>query len=140
MWNTKTGEIISLFKHRTRVNHVDISLNGKLAISLDAINDRFLWDLTNKTKRTELNTNLKFLEFNNTAFTSDTNLMLSGSPNRKLQLWRTSDGELIQEWIANKNENRDRASVLAVSINSNNVSTINSDGMYEEFNITASGS
>lgn len=135
LWNIKTGEIISVFKHRSRVNHVDISSTGETAISIDAIKDRFIWDLHNKSEKIELNTSLKFIEFNDSMFTKDAEKFITGSPNRKIQLWNTTNGELLQQWKAYKYESRNRASVLAVSINKNKVITITSDGMYEEFEI-----
>lgn len=140
LWDTASGKIISTYKHRTRVNYVDISSDGKIGVSLDAINDRFIWELSGGLKQSELSTNLKFLEFNHTAFSLDAEKMVSGSPNRKIHLWNTNSGDLIQSWVSHKHEERDRASVLAVSINSNKVSTITNDGMYEEFDIEASGS
>jgi len=135
LWNIKTGDIISTFKHRSRVNHVDISSTGEKAFSIDAINDRFIWDLHTKSEKIELNTSLKFLEFNDSMFTKDAEKFITGSPNRKIQLWNTTNGELLQQWESYKYESRNRASVLAVSINKNKVITITSDGMYEEFEI-----
>ena len=42
LWKTASGEVQSSLKHRSRVNHVDINEAGNLAISLDAIKDRFI--------------------------------------------------------------------------------------------------
>lgn len=135
LWETATGEVKFSLKHRSRVNHVDINEAGNLAISLDAIKDRFIWNVNDNEQQAELNTNLKFLEFNDTSFSKDGKYLLSGSPNRKIHLWNASTGELIQQWISHKEEGRDRASVLAVSINAGKVATISSDGVYEEFKL-----
>ena len=78
---------------------------------------------------------MKFLEFNDTSFSTDGKYLLSGSPNRKIHLWNTSTGELIQQWISHKEEGRDRASVLAVSVRDDKVATISSDGVYELFEV-----
>lgn len=135
LWQTATGEVQSSLKHRSRVNHVDINEVGNLAISLDAIKDRFIWSVNDNKLQTELDTNLKFLEFNDTSFSVDGKYLLSGSPNRKIHLWNTSTGELIQQWISHKEEGRDRASVLAVSVRDDKVATISSDGVYELFEV-----
>ena len=137
LWDTESGKLIFTHKHRSRVNHVDIGADSGLALSLDAISDRFIWDLNSQTKQSELNTSLKFMEFNHTSFSIDGGKIVSGLPNRKIQLWDTSSGNLIQSWISHKHEDRDRASVLAVSINANQIATLTNDGMYEEFQVSA---
>lgn len=135
LWNTYTGEVVSSFKHKSRVNHVDINDAGNLAISIDAIKDRFIWDLSSKDEQVELDTNLKFLEFNDSSFIDSKAYLLTGSPNRKIHMWSTTTGELIKQWVSHKEESRDRASVLAVSFNGKQVATITSDGVFELFDI-----
>jgi len=133
VWKTESGEVVSSFKHRSRVNHVDINNAGNLAISIDAIKDRFIWHLANKSEQIELDTSLKFLEFNDSSFSTNSSYILTGSPNRKIHLWNTLSGELVQQWVSHKEEGRDRASVLAVSFYSDKISTISSDGIYESY-------
>lgn len=135
VWNTESGEVISSFKHRSRVNHVDINSTGNLAISIDAIKDRFIWNLTTEEEKVALDTNLKFLEFNDSSFANQGQYILTGSPNRKIHLWHTVTGELERQWISHKEEGRDRASVLAVAIQPNKIMTISSDGVYEEYSL-----
>ncbi len=134
MWDTATGNTIRAFKHRTRVNHVDISEQKHQGLSLDSINDRFVWNLDSALLKADLQTNLKFLEFNDSAFSRDGKSLLTGSPNRKILQWRTSDGELVKQWTSFKVETRDRASVLAVAyLPDNTIASLTSDGVYEVF-------
>ena len=135
LWKTESGEVVTSFKHKSRVNHVDINAAGILAISLDAIKDRFIWNLDAQDEKVALDTNLKFLEFNDSAFAKHERYILTGSPNRKVHLWHSATGDLVQEWISHKEESRDRASVLAVAILQNKIATISSDGVYEEYNL-----
>jgi len=82
----------------------------------------------------ELQTSLKFIEFNDSSFSADGKKILTGLPNRKIQLWQVIDGELLAEWQAHKIEGKYRSSVLAVAmLNSKQIASINSDGMYEIF-------
>ncbi len=133
LWHTKSGEKLKTFQHRTRVNHVDISPDGKLGFTIDSINDRAFWllDSIEEAQVSELQTNLKFLEINHSAFSTDKQYFLTGSPKQKIMLWRVSDGELIGEWQSAK---VGRSSVLQVTFLSNKqIAIITSDGNYQQF-------
>ncbi len=133
LWRTSNGESVSVYQHRTRVNHVDISEDGRLGFTIDSINDREFWQLDNKDapELSELQTSLKFLEINHSAFSADQKLFLTGSPKQKIMLWRVSDGELIGQWQSAK---IGRSSVLQVTFAAKDrIAIITSDGNYQEF-------
>lgn len=133
LWRTDTGEKLKTFEHRTRVNHVDISDDAQLGFSIDSINDRVFWQLNSNedAQMSELQTSLKFLEINHSAFSSDKQYFLTGSPKQKIMLWRISDGELIGQW---QSAQVGRSSVLQVAfIATNRIAIITSDGIYQEF-------
>jgi WD40 repeat protein len=133
LWRTQSGEKIQSFKHRTRVNHLDLSTDGSLGFSLDSIDDRRFWHLNAKTEISELQTSLRFIEVNHSAFSSDQQYFLTGSPKQKLQLWRVSDGELIGEWLSTK---IGRSSVLQVAfVQPTTIAILTSDGNYELFSV-----
>jgi len=130
LWQSSTGKVIQTFKHRSRVNHLNISGDGKIAFTIDAINDRKFWDLSKGSEISELATNIKFIEFNDSSFSSDNKWLLTGSPGRKVQLWQTADGALIAQWEIK--QMRQRASVLAVSFQEDDkVISESSDGVLE---------
>ncbi len=133
VWQTNDGEKISLYQHRTRVNHVDISDDGHLGFAIDSINDRAFWHIggKNATELSELQTSLKFLEINHSAFSADKHYFLTGSPKQKIMLWRVSDGELVAQWQSAK---IGRSSVLQVAfITPSRIAVITSDGNYQVF-------
>ncbi|MEW6990543.1 WD40 repeat domain-containing protein [Colwelliaceae bacterium 6441] len=132
LWNTTNGQSIHSFKHASRVNHVVMSADAKVAFTLDAIKDRFFWLLKIGKKFTELSSNIKFIEFNDSAIVNNNKWLLSASPKQKLQLWQVKDGTLLGEWQAYKNEKKYRASVITIKlINSKEIATISSDGVFE---------
>jgi len=138
LWRTDTGEIITSHKHRSRVNFVDIKHDAKQGVTLDAINQRYLMSFVGKNKdeatiEAELNTRVKFIEFNDSKFSNSKPQLLTASPRQKIQLWHTQTGELLQEWQSFKDQNKKRASVLAVGFYNNRINAITSDGVYEEF-------
>ena len=136
LWLTGNGEKLKTFEHRTRVNHLDISNDGQLGFTIDAINDRAFWLFNGEaaSAHSELQTSLKFLEINHSAFSADNQYFLSGSPKQKIMLWRVTDGELIGQW---QSAQVGRSSVLQVTfLSENTIAVITSDGIYQEFKLT----
>jgi len=136
LWNTATGDTLFEFDHATRVNHVDISADGLVGFSIDAVKDRKFWNLQTGELIAELDTYLKFIEVNDSVFSDDKRLFLTGSPRQVLQLWRVVDGALLAQWESSMQFGR--ASVLSVTINkgANNakfISASNSDGVLEQW-------
>jgi len=144
LWNTSTGEKIFEFKHATRVNHVDISADGLVGFSIDAVKDRKFWNLKTGKLIASLDTYLKFIEVNDSVFSADKRLFLTGSPRQVLQLWRVADGALLAQWESSMQYGR--ASVLSVAMHESNDKTLenvnsitsviasNSDGVLEQWN------
>ncbi|MBA6381735.1 hypothetical protein H4J45_16070 [Colwellia sp. BRX10-6] len=141
LWNTSTGKTLFEFSHASRVNHVDISSDGLVGFSIDAVKDRKFWNLQTGQLIAELDTYLKFMEVNDSVFSADKQLFLTGSPRQVLQLWRVADGALLAQWQSVMENGR--ASVLSVAMNDGDSGTIkdaktikfinasNSDGVLE---------
>ncbi|MFT5757757.1 MAG: WD40 repeat protein [Alteromonadaceae bacterium] len=134
LWHTQTGKNSYSLKHKSRVNHVQISDDGKIGVTIDSINDHNIWNLETGETLSELDTHLRFFEFNHSKFSSDNKLLLSGSPKQKLQLWRVSDGALIGQWQAYQESSR--ASVLATSLNDQHQAmSMTTGGMLETWDL-----
>jgi len=134
VWHTTSGETIHEFKHGSRVNHVSISADGKFGFTLDAIKDRTFWDLSTGKSIAELDTNLRFFEFNDSRFSADNSLLLTGSPKQVIKLWRVADGALIAEWQSEMTKGR--SSVLSVAYDGKDkIVTSNSDGLFEQWQL-----
>ncbi len=137
LWQTTTGKVLTSYDHQSRVNHVTLSADGKKAFTLDAIRDRFFWDIKNNQQASELQSNIRFIEFNDSTFSSNNKLLFSASPKQKLQAWQVKDGELVGEWQALKTD-RDRASVLTIAHTKNReIATITSDGIYQTWSLSS---
>lgn len=133
VWHTKNGENIHEFSHGSRVNYVRISGDGNIGFSLDAIKDRTFWNLSTGKVIAELDTHLRFFEFNDSIFSADNSLLLSGSPKQVIKLWRVSDGALLAEWQSQATLGR--ASVLSVAYVGDKAATSNSDGLFEHWQL-----
>ncbi|KGJ94446.1 WD40 repeat domain-containing protein [Colwellia psychrerythraea] len=134
LWHTTSGENIQEFSHGSRVNHVKISGDAKVAFTLDAIKDRTFWEVSTGKVLAELDTKLRFFEFNDSLFSVDNSLFLTGSPKQVIKLWRVSDGALVAEWQSEMT--RGRSSVLSVAyLDHDKIVTINSDGLFEQWQL-----
>jgi len=143
LWQTATGETLFEFKHATRVNHVDMSADGLVGFSIDSVKDRKFWNLQTGQLIAGLDTYLKFIEVNDSVFSADKRLFLTGSPKQVLQLWRVADGALLAQWESSVQYGR--ASVLSVAMKEANNTTkpsaksvmsiiaSNSDGVLEQW-------
>ncbi len=136
LWDTQSGAAIHSFEHHSRVNHVTISGDGKVGFTLDAIKDRTFWLLKIGKPFAELNSNIKFIEFNDSQFSKDNQWLASASPKQKLQLWQVKNGQLLGKWRAFLHKDRQRSSVIAIEFIANNkLATITSDGVFETWPI-----
>ncbi|WP_057832851.1 WD40 repeat domain-containing protein [Colwellia sp. TT2012] len=134
LWQTASGETVHEFSHGSRVNHVSISSDAKVAFTLDAIKDRTFWDLSTGKVIAELDTHLRFFEFNDSIFSSDNSLLLTGSPKQVIKLWRVADGALVAQWQSTMT--RGRSSILSVAYSGRNIAvTTNSDGLFEHWQL-----
>ncbi|NQY34563.1 MAG: hypothetical protein HRT37_06275 [Alteromonadaceae bacterium] len=134
LWQTQSGNNIHVFDHGSRVNHVSISADGTVGFTLDAIEDRTFWNLSSGDVLAELDTYLRFFEFNDSIFSPDKSTLLSGSPRQVLQLWRVSDGALLAQWESEVT--RGRSSVLGVAFSDDDkIVTTNSDGLFERWRL-----
>ncbi|GLX78235.1 hypothetical protein tinsulaeT_15750 [Thalassotalea insulae] len=136
LWDTQTGKVIHSFDHHSRVNHVTMSGDGKVGFSLDAVKDRSFWLLKIGKPFAELNSHIKFIEFNDSQFSSNNLWLASASPKQKLRLWQVKTGKLSAQWLTFKNKNRNRASVITLKfINNTTLATITSDGVYQTWDL-----
>ena len=134
LWQTENGENINEFSHASRVNHVSLSSDASTGFTLDAIKAHTFWDLSTGKILAELDTHLRFFEFNDSRFSADNSLLLSGSPKQVIKLWRVADGALLAEWQSAVTLGR--ASVLSVAyVDQDKIATSNSDGLFEQWQL-----
>jgi len=137
-WQTDSGEELASFTHQSRVNHVALSADAKTAFTLDAIKDRYFWQLDEGKQVSELQSNIRFIEFNDSTFSANNQLLFSASPRQKLQAWRVKDGELVGEWQASTAEQGGRASVInIVHTQAKEIATMTSDGVYQTWALSS---
>ncbi|MDO6706199.1 hypothetical protein [Photobacterium sp. 1_MG-2023] len=116
LWDTESGQIIYRFDHALRVNRVSLQRDGKLAMTADSGNDAFIWDLTNGQQQTALKIRLRQQNFSSARFSDSGELLATGTPSRRVELWQTATGERQGYWQAAVQENERPGSAVVYDV------------------------
>jgi WD40 repeat protein len=101
VWDTRSGKLISKIKHDDDVQLVKLSDDGKMALSVSKYDKAIVWDPRTAEKIAEVPLRAEHLRrglrFSAARFSKDNRYLLTGRPDRVVQLWRlaseTSDAE-----------------------------------------------
>ncbi|WP_375754069.1 WD40 repeat domain-containing protein [Vibrio sp. HN007] len=97
-WDTTTGQALYMFEHDARINRVALQRDGKLAFTSDGSNDSFVWDLANGKKISELKSLSRQLVFSTARFSDDGQMIVTGTPSGRVQLWNSNTGKRLDWW------------------------------------------
>ncbi|MGB3724434.1 MAG: hypothetical protein WA981_01605, partial [Glaciecola sp.] len=137
LWNTSNGQIIHVFEHPHRVSKVLIDQNAKYLFTADSQDKAQVWDAQSGNQVSQLHFIERQLIFTSAAFSADSKQILTGSPAKRLALWSTQTGELIDEWRVAPNDGPapQSAVVYAVEFINKLPVSISSSGNYEQWQI-----
>ncbi len=121
-WDTQSGQVLFHFPHRARVRQVALQRDGKLAFTADGEGNGYIWDLTTGEKHAELSISVRQQNFSAARFSEDGQWLITGTPGRYVELWRTADGKKLNRWQTKALENArpPSAVVYDVTLDSDN--------------------
>lgn len=138
LWDTRSGQVIHRFTHSSRVTKVALDDEGRFAFTADSKRDARIWDLQSG----EEVSNLKYIQrqkiFSAAKFSADGEYLLTGSPSRRLNLWRVADGSEVNEWkVAPREGSKPQSAVVyAVGfVNEKQIISESSSGLAETWSI-----
>ncbi len=136
LWDTNNGQIIHVFSHPHRVTSVLIDQQAKYLFTADGQDSAIIWDAQSGAKVSQLQFIERQLIFTSARFSSDSKQLLTGSPAKRLGLWNTESGDLIQEWRVAPREGPapQSAVVYAVDFREQFPISISSSGNFEKWN------
>ncbi|KJF99638.1 WD40 repeat domain-containing protein [Photobacterium leiognathi] len=102
LWDTRSAQILYHFPHQSRITRVALQRDGKFALTADGTNEVFIWDLTNGKKVSELNINLRQQNLSSARFSDNGEMVATGTPARRVELWQTQTGENLGSWKAER--------------------------------------
>lgn len=115
LWDTKTGQVIYKFQHHARVVMVALDPKGRYAFTADSKKSAIIWDLTTGRQVSVLDITGRQQIFTTAKFSNDGEMLITGSPNQKLSLWRVNTGEKLKQWLVTPRKNSRPASAVVYS-------------------------
>jgi len=92
VWDTRSGKQISKIKHADDVQLVKLSDDGSLALSVSKYDKAIVWDPRTAEKFAEVPLKKEYLRrglrFTTARFSADNQFLLTGRPDRVVQLWQ----------------------------------------------------
>lgn len=98
-WNTKTGQVIHRFNHPSRVTKVALDASGQYAFTADSLKKASIWQLTSGDLVSQLQYIARQKIFSAVRFNQSSELLLTGSPSRQMDLWQVNDGQKLGSWL-----------------------------------------
>ncbi len=102
LWDTKTGQVVYQWAHKSRVTMVRLSVDGSKAFTSGNQAEAYIWDLKTGQKISQLKLKKREYIISSAKFSKDNQWLSTGSPGRKLSLWKVADGSLVKSWKVKK--------------------------------------
>lgn len=115
LWDTKSGQVLYKFQHQARVIMVALDPKGRYAFTADSKKAAIIWDLTTGQKVSQLDITGRQQIFTTAKFSHNGEMLITGSPNQKLSLWKVNSGEKLNEWLVTPRKNSRPASAVVYS-------------------------
>lgn len=104
-WSTESGQVLNEFPHAHRITRVELHRTGKYAFSADGDDTAIVWDLSTGEPRTKLNMFHRHPNFSTARFSDDGEVLVTGTPGRRIESWDTQSGDNIGRWLAEEQQN-----------------------------------
>lgn len=120
LWNIETGEKISTIKHDDDVQLVKISKDGTLALSVSKYDKALLWRTQSAELIGELPLSAQHLQrgvrFISAQFSNDNTHLLTGRPDRIVELWDIATLSKVSRWKLPKRSQWKPTSAAAIEV------------------------
>ncbi|MFM2482997.1 WD40 repeat domain-containing protein [Celerinatantimonas sp. YJH-8] len=138
LWDTQSAQIIQRFTFNSRITQLALDPEGHLAFVADSQNKAYLYAIPSGRPISHLAIHVRQKIFSSARFVHHGQWLLTGSPNRQLQLWDVRSGQLMQEWKVGVNTRYRPASAVvydAVIDDNNRIISASSSGLVEYWTI-----
>lgn len=108
LWDMQTNKVIHSLKFGNIVDTVALSPNKQLAFSSGTLDKAVIWSTQDGRVQHTLSDNQdlfgKRLSFLSARFSPDSSQLLTGTASGSVQLWSTSNGEMLRSWTVHKRD------------------------------------
>lgn len=135
LWNTDSAQVLHRFPASSRVTLVRFDPSGEYAFSASSQSAQII-QLTRADIISELRHNHRYRTFISAAFSADNRYLITGSPSRRIELWRTADGERQASTLSagREGDSPPVGAIISAAFNPDNqVFTISSAGFLEQW-------
>lgn len=138
LWDVSSGKQLQLWQHNDDVQIVALSPNGKRAFTMAKYDTASLWDSQSGKKITDLKINSERLKrglrYTSASFNETGKQLITGRPDRIVQLWDAKTGQAVKVWQLPKRDawRPTQAAVLAAGFNRSGFSAIASNGFVHQ--------
>lgn len=138
LWDTRSGQVVYEFPAESRITQVRLTPDGSKAFTATG-QQADIWDLSSGQLITSLQHRNRHKVFISAAFSTDGQYIVTGSPSRHVEIWRTTDGKRLasSQVSGREGDYPPRAAVIAVAFigQSGHIITENSAGFGERWQL-----
>lgn len=120
LWDMRTGEALQRIQHEDEVQTVALSPDGSLAFSAAKYDKAIIWNTSDGRIIGEIPLAAEKLQrglrFTTARFSDNNRHLLTGRPDRLVQLWNVSDVSLAAEWSVPKRDKWKPTSASIVAV------------------------
>jgi len=138
LWNLKTGKLTQQWRQNFKIFNVALSDDGRYAMSNASLGKTRLWDTKTGDRLSQLP--MRYMTVSASRFSPNSQNLLTGRPNQRIDLWDVKTGSLINTWMPKKDFiwGNDAAAIIALAFSSDGqyIFSEASSGIAQKWKIT----
>jgi len=118
LWNLTTGALAQQWRQNFKIFNVALSDDGRYAMSNASLGKTRLWDTATGRMLSQLP--MRYMTVSASRFSPDSQTLLTGRPNQRIDLWDIKTGDLINTWMPKKDIiwGNEAAAIIALAFTS----------------------
>jgi WD40 repeat protein len=118
LWDIKTGELVHQWRQNFKIYKVALSDDGAYAMSNASLGKSKLWDTQSGEMLSQLP--MRYMTISTSRFSPDSQTLLTGRPNQRIDLWDVKTGKLLSTWMPPKSFllSRGTSAIIALAFSS----------------------
>ena len=115
LWDLRTGAITHQWRQNFKIFNVALSDDGQYAMSNASLGKTKLWDTQTGQILSQLP--MRYMTVSASVFSPNSNTLLTGRPNQRIDLWDVKSGALLKTWMPPKSFllSRDTFAIIALA-------------------------
>lgn len=116
LWDTRSGQIVHRWQHKNRVTQIALHPQAKYVFTSGSTDNAKIWQLPDGSEHSRLQFIDRQRIFSSARFSDDGEILITGSPSRRINLWDTQTGESIKHWNVSLVDDRSPSSAAVLAV------------------------